>query len=381
MSLASHLSTLIGIAYEATGDPKRWRVLLKTFTSCFPGIAASLEVRRHAQDEVPFYLHEGYPAGAVEKWYANFVTQCPWVPLQRQGELDDAYDLDDRYPRDQLERSPFYRDWCVPYGLGSGFSVTVYDDADGHAMLVVDCAPKLAAAIKPDLLELMRLLSPHIRRSLNMRSILRDRRSRAMRDLVGSSAEPVLILDSVGDILLANGSAEAALKQKSIIARKPNGGLALPGVGAVRRITDALALAEEPRKDQDGKRALLPCKSIVDGKLGVVAIVRLRIQSVPLAGDRPFGGQPDGPCYRLSVRTQEPAIFPTTDELQSGLSLSPTEAELVAGLLKGASPKELACSYGKSVDGIKWHFRNIYRKLGCRSQPELVSIVLGLLHI
>ena len=380
-SLATRLSMLIGHTYDATRDPTQWRKFLKAFVSCFPGLAASLEVVRYAQQEVPFFLQEGYPPGAVEDWFANHAKDCPWLPIQRQSALDDPFDLDDRYARGDLEQSSFYKNWCMPYGFGSCFSVKVYDDADGYAMLVADCAPDIAPSIKPELLELMRLLSPHIRRSLEMRSTLRDRRERAMRDLVGVSAGPVLILDSEGGILFANASAEAALKQKAFISRKPNGGLALPGVPSMKRATDALALAGEPAGDEDGKRALLPCKSVVDGTLGVIEIVRLRIRSVPLAGDVPFGEKSDGPCYRLSVRTQWPATLPTADELKSGLALSSTEANLVAGLIEGASPKTLASIHGKTIDGVKWHFRNIYEKLGCRSQAELVSIVLALLHL
>jgi DNA-binding NarL/FixJ family response regulator len=58
-----------------------------------------------------------------------------------------------------------------------------------------------------------------------------------------------------------------------------------------------------------------------------------------------------------------------------GLSLTPRERDLVAGMLKGQSNKELASTYSLSEQTIKNTMSGIYSKLGVQSRTELFHLI------
>ncbi|NOX18112.1 MAG: response regulator transcription factor [Chlorobi bacterium] len=54
-------------------------------------------------------------------------------------------------------------------------------------------------------------------------------------------------------------------------------------------------------------------------------------------------------------------------------SLTPKEKQVVAGLIDGLSYKKIAESLGNSVETIRSHIKNIYRKLEVNSRAEIVA--------
>ena len=69
---------------------------------------------------------------------------------------------------------------------------------------------------------------------------------------------------------------------------------------------------------------------------------------------------------------------PSTEHIRVGLGLTPKQAEAVWSLVNGESIEKQAQDRGLSVDGVRWHFKNIYQRTGCSSQAELVRLVVSL---
>ncbi|MEZ5818626.1 MAG: LuxR C-terminal-related transcriptional regulator [Hyphomicrobiaceae bacterium] len=65
--------------------------------------------------------------------------------------------------------------------------------------------------------------------------------------------------------------------------------------------------------------------------------------------------------------------------IAQALGLTSAEAQLVAALVSGSSIKEYAEAIGRRQNTIRWHMANILGKTGCRSQREVVQLVLKLL--
>jgi DNA-binding NarL/FixJ family response regulator len=53
--------------------------------------------------------------------------------------------------------------------------------------------------------------------------------------------------------------------------------------------------------------------------------------------------------------------------------LTPREKEVLGGLIEGNSYKSIADTLNISVDTVRFHFRNIYKKLHVHSQSEAVA--------
>jgi DNA-binding CsgD family transcriptional regulator len=69
---------------------------------------------------------------------------------------------------------------------------------------------------------------------------------------------------------------------------------------------------------------------------------------------------------------------PSDDMLARVLGLSPAQARVAAGLLNGATIRNVAVELHVSVNTCKTHIKAIYAKTGCRSQVELVRRLMQL---
>ena len=57
-------------------------------------------------------------------------------------------------------------------------------------------------------------------------------------------------------------------------------------------------------------------------------------------------------------------------------NLSPREIEILNGLVKGFSYKELAASLSIAVETVRSHLKNIYEKLHVNSKSQAVAMAL-----
>ena len=56
-------------------------------------------------------------------------------------------------------------------------------------------------------------------------------------------------------------------------------------------------------------------------------------------------------------------------------SLSPREKEIADGILNGLSYKAVALAHGISIDTVRIHIKNIYRKLKINSKSQLFNLI------
>jgi DNA-binding NarL/FixJ family response regulator len=66
--------------------------------------------------------------------------------------------------------------------------------------------------------------------------------------------------------------------------------------------------------------------------------------------------------------------FKPDEEFKSMLKLTKTEKKLLTALIKGTSVENLAVQFHISENTVKNHKKNIYRKLGVSTQPELILL-------
>lgn len=63
----------------------------------------------------------------------------------------------------------------------------------------------------------------------------------------------------------------------------------------------------------------------------------------------------------------------TTSPLKNNYVLTPREKEILSGLVEGHNFKAIADSLFISIETVRFHFRNIYKKLHVHSQSEAVA--------
>lgn len=136
---------------------------------------------------------------------------------------------------------------------------------------------------------------------------------------------------------------------------------------------DGLSLLEEARRR--GLRAARVVITSFADKDKVIAALNL---GAAYLLEKPFGIDRLAEIIRRLLadrREGADAMVHFFQQRLLGLPLASRERDLVAGLLKGSSNKELAARYGISQQTVKNILSGVYAKLGVTSRTELFHVV------
>ena len=97
-----------------------------------------------------------------------------------------------------------------------------------------------------------------------------------------------------------------------------------------------------------------------------------------LRGDSPIS---TGVARHIIRSLQAPSKSEPSPQLPKGLSLTPREEEILWGIAKGLTYKELAVRLGISQQTVPSHIKNIYRKLQVHSRSEAIfeAVQMGII--
>ncbi|MCB1126668.1 MAG: response regulator transcription factor, partial [Verrucomicrobiae bacterium] len=125
-------------------------------------------------------------------------------------------------------------------------------------------------------------------------------------------------------------------------------------------------------------------KAFLDGADGYLLKDSSPDQIVEAIHDARCGGAPMSPSIARKVvgilgRLQpgETAPKPPSSSKAAVEALSTRETEVLELLAKGRRYTEIASEISVSLDTVKTHIRNIYRKLEVRNKAEAISLLLG----
>ena len=106
----------------------------------------------------------------------------------------------------------------------------------------------------------------------------------------------------------------------------------------------------------------------------VLVLVSLCLLFMPLIQKRLFEADwTDGLYLRDMEEYSQPLAETEALNAKEHLELTPREQEIFTMLLSGAAPKEIAHTLKISYDTVLFHQKNLYRKLGIQSRPELFA--------
>ena len=165
----------------------------------------------------------------------------------------------------------------------------------------------------------------------------------------------------------------------------PLTGRALPGevAHAARAIVRGLLLAmmEQPsitrvrtQWDCDGENLLINVRDDGDGTLAAddPSILRLDRRVQALTGQLQIDVMPGWGADVVVTLPLAPPAPPTGDV--AGWKLAPRELEVLQHLVAGASNRTVASKLGISENTVKFHVRNLFRKIGVSSRTEAIAL-------
>ena len=363
------ITKLVPLLYEAATEPEAWPVFLdalaRRLDGTAPGIALIDRVSRRAVLDRASGLDPSLKTRYEEYYYKRDVRRAE-LERRRSGSVVAGHEL---VPDDAMLETEFYNDFLRPLGIFHVALAVPFKDERWIGMLRV-ARPRAARRFEEDELALLRDLQGNLGRALQLHlELAQARDGLAIGDAaLARLATAAIAIDGWGRATPANSAAEQLLAARD--------GIALDG-GRLRArdpVEDAqlqLLLAEALRATETVV-AVGGCTSVSRSpgrrRLG------LRVVPLPAAGAR-LGAPSAAALVFVGDSERRPHLEP--EALRGLYGLTPAEARIASRLGTGIALAPVAGELGVSLETARTHRKHLFRKIGVRSQSELVVLLLA----
>lgn len=190
-----------------------------------------------------------------------------------------------------------------------------------------------------------------------------------MRAVLDTMNRPALLVTSDGILLFSNDEGEAELTNKRLLIRGSDQRVRLNSSTDNAKFQQLIR--DVAATKSSSKRLSIAQQGGEQGKLCILEVSSLRpLHAVGLPLDLPA-------IVLISLRRPDSGTALSSDMLVAALSMTPTEARLACALAQGHSVADFARSADIKMTTARWHLRNIMSRLECRSQSDLVRLVLN----
>mgnify|MGYP001617251905 CR=1 FL=1 len=363
----------VRLATAAASDATRWPEVLRRLAHRFGATAAAVHTPTPPSAERTLYASVEFPPEALPDYLRHWASQDPWfLGAARRGlPLRDGYCVQGEVacPWDELRRTAFYNEFARPQAIQRLMTLIVDAgrEAEGLPVTVLTFyrRPGLESFGTDDVQALGDIHAP-LQLAVHAHWALSAVR-RAARFVVETLDElmvPVLVLDGNGGLLHANTGCAALLATNDELQLHDN---RLVRVGAWSGHALAQFLAEAGRS-LAAERLLWPPR---EAQQAHAAAARARL--VPLGEDHACRAVWPQARMLLLLEGRGPAPRPDAfDEAARRHGLTPAERGVLAQLVRGSSPQQIAQAHARSVHTVRAQLRQIFDKTGARRQSELV---------
>jgi DNA-binding CsgD family transcriptional regulator len=361
------VDALIGKIYDAAGDTDQWSGAIGALCHAMGAQSGVIWFRDLASGCVPLFLTYNQDPCTPALYAEYFHRQDVWFSACEGLRVGGAFGGEELVPWDDLTRTEFYNDFLKPFALDRIASTRLVNSACWMSHCSV-FRPARRDSFDPASMKLFRMLSPHLRRAvdlhLKLAAVSRDHRlAQAALDAL---AIGVVITDRAGHILFANDSARTILKR--------NDGLSFGTLGLrCGRSDDTAELRKKIHAATTLNRAQLhaTCLNMTvarpSGSTYLVAIAPLRGVSLDILGGR-------GAAI-VFVRDPEQVPEAPSELLERTYGLTPAETRLAVAVGAGKTLDDLASAFNVGKATLRTQLQQIFSKTGTSRQAELVLLI------
>ncbi len=377
----AQFSGLVHQIYASSAEPNRW-----------PETVGAVAQAMGAMQAVLFTPYVGpgvgglmFPWQVEEKdlilYGTKYINHDIWAQgAQRKGLIQDgAVALDEELvPQEELLASIYYREFLRPMGVGRLCSGVVFEGAPGLPSTVLSIYRGPDDPFGPPEREFMRLLVPHLSRSLGLMHRLNQARYEleSMRAALNRLSLGIFLLDQHMGVIHANSMAQ------QVISR-----------GDGLRLDEQKRLSATAFQQQTGQRLEAWMTQLVArpehqrGSFGDTFEVarsepksRYSVQCCTLEPGDPLT-KGEGAQYIVFVTDPQRLELLTPDQLQKQFGLTPAEARVTLAMVQGGTYKDVAQALGVSEETIRSQIRATYAKTHTSDKANLTRMVLSLAKV
>jgi DNA-binding CsgD family transcriptional regulator len=352
-------SDLIGRIYDCALDTRLWPVILGEITDALGGVMADLMVHE------PFEPRQ--IIGAVYNWSDDLVLQVqanaqinPALPIGLAAPVGQPLCTTRDFP--ELHQSRFWRNCFMDLDIYDYVTTPLTRTVTSFSTWGVVGSTAKGPFTDEDL-ELARLLSPHIKRAVEISGVIGHQRVEVgtLRAALDALTTPALIVEPDGAILFRNQAADAELASQRLL-REYKGRLKAMTPEASRLLgTVASFGASQVRKGIDA--------FLVDAAGRTLHMTGAALEQA---------GEEVGSPILLLLREPEAALTTPLSSAAALYHLTTAEIQVLGQVLHGHALADTADILGLARSTVKTHLEAIYRKTQTNRQAELVSRIMRL---
>ena len=374
MSQRDAFDRLLAALHDAALDDARWPAAAARIEEACGVTGSAVVVGAYDQHDARVYFARMCFAGErrrdkEDEYFSVYYPMDERIPRIRalpDSELAHASRL---FTDSERRTSPTYNEGLRRHGGQNGLHVRL-DGPDGSQVVwvIVDSVDRRGWGSAQ--VEMIRRVFPHLRQFVRVRHALFKAGALGLADapFLGAAPVGVVLVDWRGRILEANDRALAVLRRaEGLFDRGGFLGAQLPADNA--RLKKLLAAALPPLG-----RAARSGSMTVRRPPGMARLV-LHVNPVP--ANR--GADDTRPVAALILITEPGNVpAPDADLVAAALGLTPAESRVAVMLAEGKDVRAIAAAAGRQVNTIRFHVKQIHRKLGISRRGELVRLVLSL---
>lgn len=371
-------SDLVHQIYAASAEPSRWPETVGAVARAMGAIQAVLFTP---------YIGPGsgglmFPWQVEEKdlilYGTKYINHDIWAQgAQRKGLIQDgAVALDEELvPQQELLASIYYREFLQPMGVGRICSGVVFEGAPGLPSTVLSIYRAPDDPFGPPEREFMRLLVPHLSRSLGLMHRLNHARYQleSLRAALDRLSVGVFLLNQQLGVIHANTTAQQVLSRGDGLRldeqhRMSASAFQQPtGLRLETWLTQLVATPEQQRGSfgDTFEVARSELKS------------RYSVQCCTLEPGDPLA-KGEGAHHIVFLTDPHRLELPTPDQLQKQFGLTPAEARVTHAMVQGGTYRDVAKALGVGEETVRSHIRATYTKTHASDKASLTRMVLSL---
>jgi DNA-binding CsgD family transcriptional regulator len=374
---ASRLDQLVNLTYDTLEDKKAWRSLLECLNEAMDTRAVHL-LAFDGQHGTLSYSDGAAMAPEIDMEYIQrFQFIDPRVRLMREQNTTEWLHCHEHFDAFFVAADPFYQEFLLPHGARYLSACKLVEDANATILLALlrrpDDGPLPAEAIG-----FIDRLRPHLERAcrIGLAHFVYSTQALVGHTLVDKLQQPVMLLSTAGELVLANTPARRLLASTTLIGLS-NGRLVLPEryrkafFERCEELENEVRFAAPGAPDQ-GFSALH--MSTEDS----AAPDTLYGFFTTLLPERVMGSFGLRPLVMLLLYHPHSAQKIDSSLLSAAFGLSQAECRVATLLADGMPLRAIADTLGVQYDTVRKQLLSIYQKTATNRQPELVRLLLHL---
>jgi len=371
MDLAEQLSELIGEIYDAALDASLWGEVVGKAGRFVGGPAAAIYAKSPTAGNGNVY----YESGTIDPYYRQlyfdkYVKLDPTTTGQYFADVEQPISVADIMPYGEFLETRFYKEWCRPQGLVDSVNA-VLDKSVTTAALFVVFRYQREGIVDDETRQRMRLIVPHIRRSVLIGGLidLRSSEAAALTDTLDGLSAGICLVDAAGRIVHANVACHVILDAGDFLSAVA--GRLVASDAKIDQTLQQLFAGAGGGDAAIGTRGIALPLMAQDGARYVAHVLPLT------SGARRLTGMVYAAAAAVFIRKVALELPSPPEVIARAYKLTPTELRVLLAIVEVGGVPEAAVALGIAESTVKTHLSNLFVKTGAARQADLVKIVAG----